>query len=324
MPAHRARGRSYHGGGASEGHSGVEFLEGGDGSMAGRAYWNQRHALAQRAPRLKALAAGVDNETSLSLPQWGQLTAIMLEYQPDLVIELGRGKGNSTCAFTDVAVSSGARMLSICRTNTWKRTLKRIAPLIDAEWLSHLDARRANIVGFPFAQEIAGAERVLVFWDAHGMQVAGEVLGSVLPAIAGREHLVVMHDMSDTRFDDPGRVPYGGRPLWDGTISSPDKFRIGYLESSVSQTIGILDFCTRNQMPLHSADLSIHELIEVPGQAPEMRALVGDLYSHRAHWSWFTAAEARTTPVSFPSPRFARPSSNVRLKRIARVVLGWD
>lgn len=302
----------------------MDFLEGGDGSLAGRAYWNQRHALAQRAPRLKALAAAVDNEASLNLPQWGQLVAIMLEHQPDLVIELGRGKGNSTCAFTDVAASSGARVLSICRTDSWKQTLKRIAPLIDAEWLARLDARRANIVGFPFAQEVGGAERVLVFWDAHGMQVAGEVLGSLLPAIAGREHLVVMHDISDARFDGPGRVPYSGRPLWDGTISSPDKFRIGYLESSVSQTIGILDFCTRNQMPLHSADQSIHELIEVPGHAPEMRALVGDLYSHRAHWSWFTVAEASASPVSFPASRGPRPSLKARAKRVARAILGWD
>ncbi|GMU39603.1 MAG: hypothetical protein AMXMBFR23_04690 [Chloroflexota bacterium] len=302
----------------------MEFLEGGDGTLAGRAYWNHRHALAERAPRLRALARTIDSETSLNLPQWGQLTALMLEYQPDLVIELGRAKGNSTSAFADVAVTSGARILSICRTKMWAESVKRLEPLTDAAWHSHLDIRRGNITGFPFAREVGDAKRVLVFWDAHGMQVAGAVLGSLLPAIADREHVVMMHDISDTRYDGPGRVPYNGRPLWDGTISSPDKFRIGYLESSVSQTIGILDFCTRNRMPLHSADHSIHEAIEAPGRAEEMRALIGDLYSPRAHWSWFTAAEAQASPVSYPSPHFARPSPKARLKRVARAVLGWD
>lgn len=61
------------------------------------------------------------------------------------IIELGRGMGNSTAAFTE-AIAPGGRVLSLCRSRSWdSETLPRLRPLVDEAWLSRLDVRRVDI-----------------------------------------------------------------------------------------------------------------------------------------------------------------------------------
>ena len=67
------------------------------------AYWNQRQKLSALRDRFTGMGEAVGELTHLSSFQWAQLAAMALEYQPDLIIELGRGKGNSTCVFTEAA-----------------------------------------------------------------------------------------------------------------------------------------------------------------------------------------------------------------------------
>jgi cephalosporin hydroxylase len=64
------------------------------------------------------------------------MTAAVLEFKPDLILELGRAMGNSTAAFTNAANllgPSACRVLSLCLSYEWHSMpwflVMRIAPL---------------------------------------------------------------------------------------------------------------------------------------------------------------------------------------------------
>src|SRR5918996_4862142 len=87
-----------------------------------QAYWNQRHAIADRKDRILRLAEAVDWEQDLFPSQWAQLMSLALEFRPDLILELGRGSGNSTCAFVEAAhllCKDSPHVVSLCLTDTW-------------------------------------------------------------------------------------------------------------------------------------------------------------------------------------------------------------
>ena len=53
---------------------------------------------------------------------------------------------------------------------------------------------RPNRLDVDYEQLFSTAGRVLLLWDAHGFEIAETVLGRILPVIASRPHLVLMHD----------------------------------------------------------------------------------------------------------------------------------
>ncbi len=85
----------------------------------GQAFWNQRHVLAALSPRLRTMIDAVAHPRDMTLSQWAQLIAFTLEFRPDLILELGRGFGNSTCCFLESARhleenGSSCRLVSLC------------------------------------------------------------------------------------------------------------------------------------------------------------------------------------------------------------------
>lgn len=270
----------------------------------GTAYWNQRHAISQSRERIEALSAAANHPSDLPVYQFAQLFASALEFAPDLIVELGRGTGNSTCCFTEAANqfsnSSACRVLSLCNSSNWDTdTRPRIARFVSPAWFQPLKAVRCDILKFDFRKALSGARRVLLFWDAHGFEVAECVLGVILPQLADREHIVIMHDLSDIRY--AGSSPYGTLGLWKGESAGETRFRIGNIDSAVAQAISVLDFTSRNGLTLDSADHSIHrEITGTAGRVEEMRALLGnDLFSLQGHWFWFTLNE-HPGPYTFP------------------------
>lgn len=268
----------------------------------GRALWRRRHQLAALADRIRLLSRTVDRPGDLALYQWVQITALVLEWRPDLIIELGRGFGNSTCCFTEAAHQlQPCRVLSICLSDVWSTvTAPRLSKVVAPAWFEPLRIVQGNILDFDFAKAMSRAARCLVFWDAHGFEVAECVLGGLLPLLKDRHHVVLMHDMSDLRFCTPSPA-YGEAGIWKGVHSVPAYFWLGHICASVGQAISIVDFATRNRLPLHSADESLHEEIgRHRGRLQELQHLLGDdLFSLEGHWFWFTLQEA-PGPVTFP------------------------
>jgi hypothetical protein len=223
-----------------------------------------------------------------------------------LILELGRGFGNSTCAFTEAANILGAathtRVLSLCNSVEWDTTtVPALRSVVTDDWFAPLEAIRTDLLAFDYRQHLSGAKRVLLFWDAHGFEIAECVLGKILPLIADRQHLVFMHDLSDTRYCPQSLAKYGERGLWKGENAADSRVRIGIVDSAVAQAISIVDFAGRNAITLDSADHAFDlDLTRVPGRVEEMRQALGDeLFSLQGHWFWFTMNE-RPGPYTFP------------------------
>jgi hypothetical protein len=68
-----------------------------------QAYWNQRRRLSASRQRILALFEPADSPVYPALLQWAQLMAVVLEFKAELILELGQGRGNPTCAFTEAA-----------------------------------------------------------------------------------------------------------------------------------------------------------------------------------------------------------------------------
>jgi hypothetical protein len=286
-----------------------------------QALWNQRQLVASLRERFKGLSAAVNSPRELALYQWAQLFAFALEFRPDLIIELGRLNGNSTCCFLEVSsrVNEGrtCRVLSLCLDDAWqRRTLPRLHRICSAKWFSSGDVRVADILDFDFSPVLAKAKRCLVFWDAHGFEVAEAVLGGLLPKLVDKNHVVIMHDMTDARVEHPD-VEYAGARLWRGESAAGLYFRIGDIVSGVAQAISILDFAGRNRLPLHSASESIQmEIAREPGRMAALQTALGEeFFSLQAHWLWFSLNEV-TGNLTFPA--FARGQH-----RYLRGVTSW-
>ena len=264
-----------------------------------RACWIQRHVLVELKPRIQMFMEAVADPGSLNIFQYAQLTAAALEFRPDLIVELGRGYGNSTCAFTEVANRfRNTKVLSLDQNHNWSATELRLRATEPQSWFQPLQAIETDILTFNFSEALAGATRVLLFWDAHGFDVAKVVLGRVMPELARREHLVVMHDMYDLRYQAKENLSYGDDELWTGGNSTGRHLMIGNIASNVEQAVSVLDFSTRNRCPLHTADHSLHtELSEV--EKSELTNLWGEMFSTYGQWVYFSLCES-AGPLTFP------------------------
>ena len=274
-----------------------------------RAYWIQRTTLAGARDRTLSLCQAVDHRSDLLPYQWAQLMAAAIDFAPDIILELGRGKGNSTCAFTEASnLNQGrSRILSLCLSDNWEReTLPRVQKIVPKEWFEPLKALRTDILEFNYSQALQGAKRVLIFWDAHGFDIAECVLGEILPIVAPLDHLVIMHDLSDTRYSNEEQLGYGGYGLWKGNNWSGPRLKLGIIDSAVEQSVAALDFTTRNHVTLDSADHSFRTTLTQAQQA-EMRQMLGELFDTQGHWFYFSLNE-RPGPYKFP--RFTRRGAN--------------
>lgn len=268
------------------------------------ALWNHRQTLLNSRDRLLTLAKAVDWLNDLTLVGWGQWFTTTLEFRPDLIIELGRGNGNSTCVFTEAANQLGnCQVVSLCLSDIWQtKTVPRFQDSIPATWFQPLDARIGDILQTDFKTLLAGKQRVLVLWDAHGFEVAGLVLGHLLPLLKDRQHLVIMHDISDARYIDPFYMGYQDQGLWCGRSAGSERMILGHLNSAVAQAIAIVDFTSRNQFTLHSADHSFYTELSEDQVNTLKQELGSDWFNQNGHWFWFSLSEKDPNqPIHFPA-----------------------
>jgi cephalosporin hydroxylase len=151
---------------------------------------------------LHRLFEAVDAPNDLEFQTWLSLHDLTVGHGPGLVIELGRGYGNSTVVFTDAARSRPKlRVVSIGydEPSAWvTRTRPRLEQLVEAGWFDPLTVLQQDILETNFAAILQGHKRVLLFWDAHGDEVADAVLNRLMPTLPAGS-LVAVHDVFDTR-----------------------------------------------------------------------------------------------------------------------------
>jgi hypothetical protein len=282
------------------------------------AVFEQRDALAAAQPRLRELRERVDRAVDMSPLDWSLFYALALSFKPDRIVELGRGFGNSTAAFTQAAHDLGScEVVSVDRDrgHTWEtQTLPKLHGAIDGSWLGHLDAIQADILDLTAERLFGDARRVVLLWDAHGDELGRYVLAALLPALQGREHLVILHDVTDTRWQpqDPAYGPPDAMTYWQG-----------HLVCSFEEIYAAMDFITRNaiepETPSHAFDTWLNE--HKGAEANEMRSLfcdaLGDAYLDNAyngggHWLYFDL-DTRTSEAPLAFPRLPERGLHKRL-----------
>jgi predicted O-methyltransferase YrrM len=145
-----------------------------------------------------------------------ELHDLTVAFRADLVLELGRGYGNSTCVFTEAAHTVGCRVVSIGfdSERAWEtKTAPRLAKVVEANWFGPLTVVQDDITTLDFRPLLEGSSRTLVFWDAHGTDVAEALFGRMLPALPA-ENKVVVDDIWTTRERYGLRAEFQAGPLW--------------------------------------------------------------------------------------------------------------
>jgi hypothetical protein len=277
-------------------------------TFMGEALWRQRHTLADARTNTRALHDALrrympeGHPGDLPFHEWGQLMACALEFAPDLILEVGRGYGNSTLAFTQAANLLGAsrcRVVSVCLT-PWDEIYAAVLPATTPDWFSPLTIHRGDIRQFDFEGAVLGARKVLVFWDAHGYEVAESILAKLMPILATREHVVLMHDIGDARYQEA--TSYGKYGIWKGEEVWPGPMvRLGNIFATVQQAVAIVDFSSRNGFTLRSAIHSLRSRFDDPiDDRRAIKKLLGDeFFSRRSGIAWYSLNEA-PGPYHFP------------------------
>ena len=230
-------------------------------------------------------------ENALPWPDWISLACTALEFQPDLVLELGRGMGTSTALFQFF----GFPVISTCRTRNWlDQTMPALASIHAIDWGTNVTAIVGEIADQDYEALTQGANRVLLFWDAHGYEIADTVLAKILPMLAGREVLVACHDLRDSRYFHNDRE-YDGKALWRRQEEPDSLFvRLGNIHSTFEQLISIVDFTSRNAIELCSPT---HSIISDPA----LRSALPDPQWPYCYWHYFMLPTDRL--MTFPRPR---------------------
>ncbi len=263
-------------------------------------------------PRLDQLRLIADEPGNLSVLQGLQLYALCLEYRPDLIIELGRGYGNSTCVFASAVETTGhGRFVSFDLDSLWHDlTLPKLIAAGLTAITARVDARTQDIATVDFRALIGDAQKVFVFWDAHGWEAAEGVLCGLMPALAARDHVVACHDVTDSRYVEVPRS-YDGRFFWRGpaTKEISARYNIGWLNTQEPQFLPLMDFLWRNDCEMRSADedLALWRRTHQARQAELEQAIGADVFAPGCHWTYFSLNDA-TASLVFPA-QMERPQA---------------
>jgi hypothetical protein len=237
--------------------------------MIAAAIENNIDALENIASELHAVLQLIGDSRNLTFRQGLCLAALCLERRPDVVLDLGTGRGNSAAAFSVVGkmLAGLGHDLTVHTFDTQNRWNVETLPKLDAHIPKRVVPHVGDLTEFDFDPVLKSAGSVVVFWDAHGFAVADTVLARIMPLIAERRHILACHDISDNRYHLQRRS-YGGLPFWRGMDYFYNKrdtteINIGWISTVVDQILPLTDFCFRNDIEIFSFDHEIrHELTE--------------------------------------------------------------
>src|SRR3989344_1767710 len=283
---------------------------------SGKALLNQKSALKKTKSRLEKLAVAVDHISDSSLAQYAQMFAITLEFKPDLIVEFGRGTGNSTAVLTEAANQlNNCKVISICLSSDWQdKTAGRIAKIVPKEWFSKLDVRIGDILDLDFKTLIKNGKTILFLWDAHGWDIAEYVLGVVLPALEKKKHLIFVHDLS--YFDRNSNPKYSQNGIWRGyagdEVKNPPRVVINSVQSAFEEIIAILDFASRNGLEIRSVQEEINGIYrKKQSDAIHLKKLLGkDLVNSSSSFHYFSLNTLPKNQKIF-YPKFQRSSQKL-------------
>lgn len=270
-----------------------------------KAYWNQRHALSRLIPRLLEMGEVIGQLNNPTYCQWAQTSSMLLEFKPDLILELGRGEDSLTCALTETAHFLGnAKVVSL---GLDRYIIEQMLPklfqqgCITANWLKHLEYWVTDIPFFDFENLFNLNDKIILFWRASDFDVASCVLGKILPILQHKKHIVLVNQIADSRYMDHKALQYQGQRLWKGNGFKGRTVTLGNIYSSAEKAVALTDFSSRNNFEILSCQHSNHSEIEsCPEKVSEMQSLLGNtFFSLEGDWSCFSLNDS-AGPFTFP------------------------
>lgn len=267
----------------------------------GRAVWLNRGILSERKSHLEKLARAINKLGDSGISQYAQLYSMVLEFKPTLIIEVGRGYGNSTAVFTDSAnlVLQTRKVISICLSNNWQNeVVPRLTKIVKKNWFDKLETYTADIASFDLKKIIKEDDRILFFWDAHGFSVGEHILANILPILQKYDHLIAVHDILDVRYHQHLKE-YKDYGVWNGyqERGGNNKFLIiNSMASAFEEIVMLNDFLERNSLPIHSVEHEIRSYItNNKNRAKEIDNYLGNKMSlSTTSLYWFSLNENRT------------------------------
>jgi hypothetical protein len=199
------------------------------------------------ADRFATLADLVAAPNDLPLEQWHRLYERAVASGADLLLEVGRGYGNSTVVLTEAAHELSVRVVSIGFDEppafegiTWPK----LAPIVGDRWRAPLTVIQGDVRDFG----LPACERCFLFWDAHGPEVA-TMLGRLIPALPANS-TVVVHDVPTVAEAQASPLPLSAYPYrWREFVSAFDELPLlgAWLDANGidrEQDTGMLSFTT--------------------------------------------------------------------------------
>lgn len=291
---------------------------------AGLALWKQRAVIAKSKKQLEDLAKAINRIGDSGISQYVQLYAMVLEFKPTVIVEIGRGYGNSTAVFTDSAnlLPQTRKVISICLSSNWQtEVIPRLSQIVSKNWFDKLDTYTENIVDIDLKKFINKNDRILFFWDAHGFTVGEHILSNILPLLQKNKHLILVHDILDVRYHLHLKN-YKGAGVWNGyqDQNENNKFLIiNSMASAFEEIIMLNDFLERNNIKIHSVEHEIRSyIINKKNRASEIDNYLGSEMSlPTTSLYWFSLNENRNqNKLVFPKIR-----SNIKLSSNKKIRL---
>lgn len=251
--------------------------------------------LIEDSPMFQSIMEQVNDPSNLNLLQALILAAAVYELRPEIIIDLGTGMGNSCGVFGSISRRIDTRVHTFDIYPRFPEILTKLKEPFRAEIAERVIAH-GDITQCNFEDILSRASSVVLFWDAHGFDVAQHVLSVVLPMLADRRHVVLCHDMSDNRYATS--KSYDGKPIWGVTAVQTAFVNTSWVCTHAAQAIAILDFCWRNDLELHSVDRELQESTD-PEQRRAFLDKAGLPEGLSAHMGYFSVSE--TSARNFPA-----------------------
>lgn len=253
----------------------------------------QRDTVSRSLERLRHLCDTVARPSDLDFPQWVQLYALGVQYAPELVLEVGRGYGSTTCVSAELATSVGrTKVISVDNDDAeaWRtETLPRLGAAVPESWSDLVDARHTDPMSVDFDKLLSPFKRVLLLWNSHLPDLATHILGTCLRVLEDKEHLVVFMGVTDARFNDVAPDYVASRPLtWMGHLVSPSE-----------DLVAVYDFLSRNRLTFQTpAESCSRRLKAYPSDLKALEKVFGEelaaTLTSSGHWMYFDLQKTLT------------------------------
>lgn len=245
------------------------------------------------------------------------LFGMMLDFKPDIIIELGRGPGNSTFVFNRYCQLHRECEFHSFGLEDWDREIAILSEKFAEFDTSHINLHHMDLRLFDYETIINSDKRCVVFFDAHGYDATDATFSLIFPLLKDRQHLIVVDDIWDGRYDyqtDVGGRPnsakwsnrgYHGKSLWNGPkLPITSTIRLGHLESLYEEVVLLYDFACRNNLPVHTFRHAFEMWrTEEPEEYETFNSAMEDLVNpDEEYLVYLSLDEADIAELTFPEP----------------------